>query len=747
MSESFNETETGRNADAGRLRIKGIVEAEAHELEKAGERAPASSFEGWVADELAFREQDWSIAADRVLKWSRRAAIFIFAVMLLGWPAGTIWGHRQATGSFDGLEFWPTVAYPAAMVFAIVVPAIILLLGYMFSKQLRMMGAAESIATVAQQFMQPEESAIYNVDAVGHAVRGQMEAINSGIDDALIRLASVEAMIRKHVDAIDAAGVAIESQTSSAVAKVADERSRLISLTEQLNAKADDFATAIALKAQAGIEAINESSDVSAQAEQALEARLQRLEGAASSALESFSSLTSALNDADDTVNDKAARIEKSAEEIRRSTDNTARAAEAAAESAATNAANLAGITKRAADQSKSSADDAIAFATHEAERVAEAAAIALETVRGATSKAVQAAAEDAAIATEAADQVGEAAQKAMTAAQQASEEVRKAGVAANKSAEDALSTSKIAKEHSEQQQRQLLEARASLEQENARLETLIEEQRQRADRLAEAIATQTERLSKLAEVQLREQEAASRPTQVVSEPSKSAAPRRQHAEPSEVRAPAQNTGPRRTARTRKETAKPNRLDEMAASIARPKDHHPAASPERSERANRQDSSKAKSDVSWREILTATDDAEPIELRKEDYNGTRPAAPDADEAMQVIHDLQSFTLTLEHQLYGEPPVALRERFDRGDRNIFANRLLRLNEADVKRRIRMETAKSKPFEAAIHEFLQGFERLLEDATTSETADEELEEYLSSPLGRVYLLIGATVGYFA
>jgi hypothetical protein len=119
----------------------------------------------------------------------------------------------------------------------------------------------------------------------------------------------------------------------------------------------------------------------------------------------------------------------------------------------------------------------------------------------------------------------------------------------------------------------------------------------------------------------------------------------------------------------------------------------------------------------------------------------------ASGAIKIIAELQNFTLDLETRLYGDPPPALRERFDRGDRNVFANRILRLNEADVKRRIRAESARDKDFEQDIHGFLQGFERLLEDATTSQTADEDLEEYLSSPLGRVYLLIGATVGYFA
>jgi hypothetical protein len=123
-----------------------------------------------------------------------------------------------------------------------------------------------------------------------------------------------------------------------------------------------------------------------------------------------------------------------------------------------------------------------------------------------------------------------------------------------------------------------------------------------------------------------------------------------------------------------------------------------------------------------------------------------PAGPAAD-AIKIISKLQSFTFDLETRLYGDPPQGLRDRFDHGDRNIFANRLLRLNETDVKRRIRAESGRDKTFERDIHDFLQGFERLLEDATTSETADEDLEEYLSSPLGRVYLLIGATVGYFA
>ena len=158
-------------------------------------------------------------------------------------------------------------------------------------------------------------------------------------------------------------------------------------------------------------------------------------------------------------------------------------------------------------------------------------------------------------------------------------------------------------------------------------------------------------------------------------------------------------------------------------------------------------SRRTKKSVSWREILDATDEAEPLDLAA--ASTTKPQSPNdgAANAIKIISDLQNFTFDLETRLYGDPPTTLRERFERGDRNVFANRILRLNETDVKRRIRMESGRDKQFERGIHSFLQGFERLLEDATTSETADEDLEEYLSSPLGRVYLLIGATVGYFA
>ena len=68
-------------------------------------------------------------------------------------------------------------------------------------------------------------------------------------------------------------------------------------------------------------------------------------------------------------------------------------------------------------------------------------------------------------------------------------------------------------------------------------------------------------------------------------------------------------------------------------------------------------------------FLTRPDDAEPLELGAVAKNAT--PHDDAENAIKTIARLQHFTYDLETRLYGDPPPALQERFDRGDRNVFA----------------------------------------------------------------------------
>lgn len=825
-----------------RLRFQSIVEAE-NRHERGGMAAARThgsardmddleddrlSLEEWAARTASGPSHDWTRMSRQVMAMSRLVAGFFVVAMLIAWPAGWIGAHRFATGSFSGLRL--DEIFSLWVVFAaFFAPVLILFLGYIASRMMTMLNAAEQIAVAARQLVQPDREAVFNVESVGAAVRYQVDAINSSVDNALIRLASVETMIRDHVRMIEETGTALESQTAGTMQHVVSERARLIELTESLNLQADDFASAIAERAQASLEALSATRDETDEAEARLAERLGKLENAARQALDSFENLGSALFSADENMRKAASIVEKSAEEARKANQQINAAADEAAASAARNAANVGMSANRAAQEAKQAADAAIETARLEAQkaarqtlshvadetdRITAAADEALQKIRAKTGEMVDAASADADRAIAAADRVAGAAEQATRAAKSATDEVERAGVTAGKTAQAALDQAKETSSRIEKRNKDLATARASLEAENKRLENLIEEQRNRADRLAEAIATQTERLSKLAEAQLREQEAAARLVEAQAlmrartqagelahghagnagsagskgdstarqAPPPDAAGSPRAPDPSEDRQTAEKSATsirrRKTDTMADDAAEPavdRRSDKRAET--RPTTHDNAAprsrqgaresadvvrldaladdivKPARASTPPRRETSKER--ASWKEILSATDDAAPIDLGattsgQATNNDSAGGGDDDDmaaEAMRTIHRLQNFTLNLERRLYGDPPPGLLDRFDKGDRNVFAHRLLRLNETDVKRRIRMESARDKAFERAIHEFLQSFEGLLEDATTSETADAELEEYLSSPMGRVYLLIGATVGYFA
>lgn len=836
---------------------------------------------------------DWGARSRQTLLVMRFFAVFWLFLMFAGWPLGDRIAYMQRNnGSAEGWSYLGSLSVEV-VILALFMVAMTALVGFILTRQMLMTNVAQQIALAARQFVDPMESAAHNARSVGSVVRGELAQLNVGLDGALTRLAAVEAMIRRHVEAIEYAGVSLEDRTSGAISVVGAERARLIELTEQLNVQADAFAAAIAAKAQASIDSVHSADDFLTHAQANLEDRMQRLDAVAARALDSFRALSEAISSADGVVRGAASAIDESAERTRRATTNAAAAADAAAESAARNAANVIAAARLAAAEASKAAEDAIAttarevqrigdFAAQstgneaariasvssaaleslrrdaegalraasadaeqsaasaaqfaasalgastqaaltaetaievaareaekasraaieaterEAARIADASQRALESMRRTTQSALTAASEDAARATGAAEEIANAARRAAEAASLAAAELAKAGQNAKQQADSAIDLAQLANARMDERNKALAETRAALEAENARLEELIQEQRRRADRLADAIATQTERLSKLAETQLREQEAQTRLAEAqaalrvraaeearISDEMKRADEARRAQEAKLVEAAKQAESARqaeefnRLARAAKtaDAATGIKTSDATAQGASPEEdpldlgvaarevspgivvgsneNAPARNAGQSNKTGAAKSKndgadvgkRGKQDVSWREILDATDDAEPLDLAAHSNTAPRsPAAPPRD-AMAIISDLQAFTADLERRLYGDPPPALKDRFDRGDRNVFASRLLRLNEADVKRRLRAETARDKGFDREVHAFLQGFEKLLEDATTSQTVDEDLEEYLSSPLGRVYLLIGATVGYFA
>ena len=306
------------------MRFKGIVES--------GSREAAEAAAEYGVHVITRNEEHWNARSRQLWLMARLTAIFVFFSFMAGLPLGNYIAYRQLNGGSEG---WSLLAgyQTDILMFAIVVPVLIVFLGYLGSRIGAMVNAAESIAAAAQQFVTPDVSAMRNVDTVGEVVRGHMATLNEGLDGALTRLASVESMIRQHVEAIEIAGEAIEQRAVGAVERVADERSRLMDLTESLNAHADSFAAAIAERAKASIEALEAADTVSGQVERDFDDRLTRLEDAAERALSSFEALRDALRDTDEHMRASAQSIDEAADFTLKATERANAASNAAADS------------------------------------------------------------------------------------------------------------------------------------------------------------------------------------------------------------------------------------------------------------------------------------------------------------------------------------------------------------------------------------------------------------------------------
>lgn len=809
--------------------------------------------------------RDWNALSRRVWQISRAMALFLVFAILVGWPLGDFLAHRASFGSGSGWTLFS--AYPPSiMLFAVIVPALVIFSGYVLSRAMTTTHAAEEIAAAARHYVSPDKAALQEVEVVGTVVREQMDVLNAGLETALMRLAGAEAMIRKHVDAIETAGVAIETQATGAVERVASERTRLIGLTEKLNTQADSFASAIAERTQANLEAMDKASTISDQVEARFDERLGGLEKAADTALGSFKNLLKALEGADGNVRETAQVLNDATQKTIEASQQSIEASEEAKRS-----------TQKALSQSL----------------IDESAMANIDTVKKAVEQSHEKASEEA---LRHAREEGSKIAKAMIEA--ASGDIEKVAKQASDQTsnkiEQTIARSEEATKAAKAKQEELVRVHEEIEKENERLEKLIAEQKSRAERLANglalAIKAQTEKLAQIEKKMQAEIEEVSYPdgedyrvvrhnhnkdddskihynlkddTEVDQPSLDEMGPLRVRLSPLEQEAERnkqdrQNQQPEALKSGNKEPQKkfPQKLSSRDVSPPSPT---PLQQSKKAQNANqnpsqhrvdvnaknkdeqerlqkekqilekqlladpvqtpREDlerlselaqdlserrqggshngndtqnkpldlaqSSQKRINPSWKEILAAADNANPSNQspdQEQDIINAQEAAtaknknvdagalplekkdrvmPPAQQffqaqgnneretsAIRVITRLQQFTMNLDERLYGDLPSALIERFHQhGDRNIFANRLLRLNETDVKKRIRMEGAKDIQFENDIRQFLKEFDGLLEDAAQSSAVDEELREYLSSPLGRIYLLIGEIVGYFA
>ena len=248
----------------------------------------------------------WARRAGQIQFCFRFAAILFLACFLIGWPLGTSWAEHQLTGMF---RFRLGFGLPVFL-YMITVPILIFVIGYILSLGFRMAGKAEELEMSAARLYQPDAAGPQQTETAGAAVRGQIASLNSHLDEALGKLATVESMIRQQVKAIENAAAAMQDGTSSKAERVAAERQSLMELTETLNREAERFAEAIAEKAKLGLESSDAANSRIAGAERELESRLGRLEDTAGKALDAFERLAETIAEKESSIDAATARID-----------------------------------------------------------------------------------------------------------------------------------------------------------------------------------------------------------------------------------------------------------------------------------------------------------------------------------------------------------------------------------------------------------------------------------------------------
>ncbi|MEM9809771.1 MAG: hypothetical protein AAF788_00955 [Pseudomonadota bacterium] len=178
------------------------------------------------------------------------------------------------------------------------------------------------------------------------------------------------------------------------------------------------------------------------------------------------------------------------------------------------------------------------------------------------------------------------------------------------------------------------------------------------------------------------------------------------------------------------------RADQLGRSLA-----------EQSDKLTRREQTAKTIGTSWRKILekverqvrTAPADQVPV--------NPIPIDPSATERERMTR-LYRFTMTMKANLFDVPSHEELDRFEQGDRSLFAYQLLESDQIELRSRLENTMANNPGFDAAADDFLSDFDQLLAPIMSGDPhkAEQALHDTLRTPLGQVYVRVGTAKGHF-
>lgn len=116
-------------------------------------------------------------------------------------------------------------------------------------------------------------------------------------------------------------------------------------------------------------------------------------------------------------------------------------------------------------------------------------------------------------------------------------------------------------------------------------------------------------------------------------------------------------------------------------------------------------------------------------------------------SLQIIETLQALAIDLDRALEQNPPADLWQRYQAGERNVFARRLYNMAGRQLYDRIAVKYRGEAEFREHVDRFVSLFERLLASASARDRDNILVETYLSSDTGKAYLILAQASGKLA
>lgn len=308
--------------------------------------------------------------------WMARAA----------WLLGAAWVAMVVTVVAAMLGFGAiaslTFVQGAALAFTALMPAgLLLFAGFAAQEGARAQAQARRLADAADRMMNPSPVAEAAVRRLGISVRGEIAALDRSMEEALGKLAAVDAIIARQTQAVDQAAATAQQGAGHLVSGLERERAALMHISSDLEAGVTRLGESILRQAQTVAGAAREAEGQLKSADAVLEGRLHAFGAAA----QQIGERTGLLTQAAAATADSTGRLEGALAgaldmlaEATRLTEAARQSTEAATHAANATAGAVRDTTNRAIEDARRAAD----LIRSEAQSVEREAAIALERLR-----------------------------------------------------------------------------------------------------------------------------------------------------------------------------------------------------------------------------------------------------------------------------------------------------------------------------------------------------------------------------